>query len=79
MATIFFHPSLLLLFMVSGSEIRDPGSGMGKNQDPGSAIRDKHPGLADCDARNMTETAKKVKRNFSSRQATSKQVPYCTL
>ncbi len=28
---IFFHPSLLLLFL-------DPGSGMGKNQDPGSGI-----------------------------------------
>jgi hypothetical protein len=28
---IFFHPSLLLLFM-------DPGSEMGKNQDPGSWI-----------------------------------------
>jgi hypothetical protein len=45
----FFHLSLLLLFL-------DPGSGMGKNQDPGSGInipdpqhwireiRDKHPG-----------------------------------
>ncbi len=29
--TIFFHPSLLLLFL-------DPGSGVGKNQDPGSEI-----------------------------------------
>jgi hypothetical protein len=28
------------------SRIRDPGSGMGKNQDPGSGIRDKHPGSA---------------------------------
>ncbi len=28
---IFFHPSFLLLFV-------DPGSGMGKNQDPGSGI-----------------------------------------
>jgi hypothetical protein len=27
----FFHPCLLLLFL-------DPGSGMGKNQDPGSGI-----------------------------------------
>jgi hypothetical protein len=27
----FFHSSLLLLFL-------DPGSGMGKNQDPGSGI-----------------------------------------
>jgi hypothetical protein len=34
MATNFFHSSLLLLFL-------DPGSGMGKNQDP-----DKHPGSA---------------------------------
>jgi hypothetical protein len=31
MTTKFFHPSLLLLFL-------DPGSGMGKNQDPGSGI-----------------------------------------
>ncbi len=31
MTTIFFHPSLLLLFL-------DPGSGMVENQDPG------HPG-----------------------------------
>jgi hypothetical protein len=29
--TNFFHPSLLLLFL-------DPGSGMDKNQDPGSGI-----------------------------------------
>ncbi len=36
---IFCHPSLLLLFL-------DPGSGMCKNQDPGSGIRDKHPGFA---------------------------------
>jgi hypothetical protein len=26
--------------------VLDPGSGMGKNQDPGSGIRDKHPGSA---------------------------------
>jgi hypothetical protein len=40
MTTDFFHPSLLLLLL-------DPGSGMGKNQDPGWVkirIRDKHPG-----------------------------------
>ncbi len=37
MTTNFFHPSLLLLFLDPESEIRDPGSGMGKNQDPGSA------------------------------------------
>ncbi len=46
MTTNFFHLSLLLLFLDPGSEIRDPGSGMGKNQDPGSGIRDKHPGSA---------------------------------
>jgi hypothetical protein len=34
MTTNFFHPCLSLLFL-------DPGSGMGKNQDPG-----KHPGSA---------------------------------
>ncbi len=33
MTTNFFHPSLF--YAVFGSEIRDPGSGMGKNQDPG--------------------------------------------
>jgi hypothetical protein len=38
MTLIFFHLSLLLLFLDPGSEIRDPGSGMGKNQDPGSGI-----------------------------------------
>jgi hypothetical protein len=27
-----------LLFLDPGSEIRDPGSGMSKNQDPGSGI-----------------------------------------
>ncbi len=31
MTTNFFHLSLLLLFLDPGSEIRDPGSGMGKN------------------------------------------------
>jgi hypothetical protein len=37
MTTIFFHPSLLLLFLDLGSEIQDPGSGMGKIRirDPG--------------------------------------------
>jgi hypothetical protein len=34
----FFHPSLFYLFLDPGSEIRDPGSGMGKNQDLGSGI-----------------------------------------
>jgi hypothetical protein len=33
-----FHPSLLLLFLDPGSENLDPGSGMGKNQDPGAGI-----------------------------------------
>ncbi len=32
----FFHPSLLLLFL-------DPGSGMGKNTDPGSGINIPNP------------------------------------
>ncbi len=35
MTTNFFHPSLLLLFLDPRSEIREPGSGIGKNQDPG--------------------------------------------
>jgi hypothetical protein len=34
----FFRPSFLLLFLDLGSEIRDSGSGLGKNQDPGSTI-----------------------------------------
>jgi hypothetical protein len=38
MITNFFYLSLLLLFLDPGSEIRDPGSGMGKNQDPRSGI-----------------------------------------
>jgi hypothetical protein len=29
----------------------DPGSGMGKNQDPESGIRDKHPGSATLHAK----------------------------
>ena len=45
MITNFFHLSLLLLFLDPGSEIRDPGSGMGKNQAPGSGSA-KHPGSA---------------------------------
>jgi hypothetical protein len=34
----FFTPLFLLLFLDQGSEIQDPGSGLGKNQDPGSGI-----------------------------------------
>ncbi len=34
----FFTPLFFYLFLDPGSEIRDPGSGMGKNQDPGSGI-----------------------------------------
>jgi hypothetical protein len=44
MTKFFFSP--LSFVAVFGSGIRDPGSGMGKNQDPGSGIRDKHPGSA---------------------------------
>jgi hypothetical protein len=36
MTTDFFSP--LSFVAVFGSGIRDPGSGMGKNQDPGSGI-----------------------------------------
>jgi hypothetical protein len=39
MSTIFFHPSLLLLLLDPGSEIRDPGWVKIR-------IRDKHPGSA---------------------------------
>ncbi len=38
----FFHPSLLLLFL-------DPGSGMDKNQDPGSGIKIPDPQHCDPD------------------------------
>jgi hypothetical protein len=37
-----FHPSLLLLFLDPGSEIRDPGSEI---RDPGSGIRDPGSGM----------------------------------
>ncbi len=43
MITNFFHPSLLFLFLDPESEIRDPGSGMGKNQDLGSGINIPYP------------------------------------
>ncbi len=43
MTTIFFSPMSFIAVFGSGIrdpgfEIRDPGSGMGKNQDPGSGI-----------------------------------------
>jgi hypothetical protein len=51
MKTNFFSPLSFVTVFGSGirdprSGIRDPGSGMGKNQDPGSGIREKHPGSA---------------------------------
>ncbi len=58
LTTIFFHPSLVAVF---GSGIRDPGSGMGKNQDPGSGIWDKHPGSATLNENMGTGT---IKKNF---------------
>jgi hypothetical protein len=45
MTTNFF--SSLYFVAVFGSGIRDPGSGMGKNQDPGSGIRDNLPIVCD--------------------------------
>ncbi len=36
--TNFFFTPLLCLFLDPGSVIQDLGSGMGKNQDPGSGI-----------------------------------------
>jgi hypothetical protein len=44
MTTNVFSP--LSFIAVFGSGIRDPASGMGKNQDPGSGIWDIHPGSA---------------------------------
>jgi hypothetical protein len=52
MKTNFFSP--LSFVAVFGSGIRDPGSGMGKNQEPGWVkirIRDKHPGSATLGSR----------------------------
>jgi hypothetical protein len=43
MTKIFSHLSFVAVF---GFWIQDPGSGMGKNQDQGSGIQDKHPGSA---------------------------------
>jgi predicted transcriptional regulator len=40
----FSHPSLLLLFLDLGSEIRDPRSGI---RDPGFEIRDPRSGMRD--------------------------------
>jgi hypothetical protein len=59
MTTNFFSP-LLLLFLDPGSEIRDPGSGMGKNQDPGKIPDPQHcfsqgqSGLQSCGTRTRT-------------------------
>jgi hypothetical protein len=44
MTSNFFSP--LSFIAVFGSGIRDPGFWMGKNQDLGYGIRDKHPGSA---------------------------------
>jgi hypothetical protein len=44
MTTNFYHPSLLLLFLDPGSEIRDLGSGI---RDPGSEIRDPRSKIRD--------------------------------
>jgi hypothetical protein len=40
LTTNFFHLCLSLLFLDPGSEIRDPGSGMGKNLGSGINIPD---------------------------------------
>jgi hypothetical protein len=39
----------------------DPGSGIGKNQDPGSGIRDKHPGSATLTKRKKKNFKKSLK------------------
>jgi hypothetical protein len=43
-----------LLFLDPGSEIWDPGSGMGKNQDPGSGINIPDPHHWQCQRYNGT-------------------------
>jgi hypothetical protein len=46
MTSNFFHSSVLLLFLDPRSGIQDPGSGIGKNQVPGSGIN--IPNLQHC-------------------------------
>ncbi len=46
MITNFFHPSLLLLFLDQGSDVRDPVW-----IKLGSGIQDKHPGSATLNAK----------------------------
>jgi hypothetical protein len=58
MTTIFFHPSLLLLFLDPGSEIRDPGWVKIR-------IRDKHPGSATLDSIFLRLLARAIMRNNS--------------
>jgi hypothetical protein len=62
MTTNFFHPSLLLLFLNPESGIRDPGSGMGKNQDPRSGINIPDPQHCTqlCDVNNTGDTLSPV-------------------
>ncbi len=62
MTKFFFHPSLLLLFLDPGSEIRDQGWVKIR-------IRDKHPGSATLDAKKGFAVARELLLFFSSRRA----------
>jgi hypothetical protein len=57
MTTHFFHPSLLLLFLVPGSEIWDPGWVKIR-------IRDKHPGSANIGKKCQIFAAKKIRNQI---------------
>ncbi len=64
MTSNFFHPSLLLLFLDPGFEIRDPRSGI---RDPGWVkirIRDKHPGSATLPTARVADPDPGFSKNF---------------
>jgi hypothetical protein len=57
MTSNFFSP-------LSFVAVFDPGSGMGKNQDPGSGILDKHPGSATLDPANLANRTVSLKNSY---------------
>jgi len=74
MIQFFFHPYLLLLFL-------DPGPGMGKNQDPGSGILDKHPGSATDLLRGQSPTRIRIRVGLSRwiRNENNADLGHCVL
>jgi hypothetical protein len=73
MTSNFFSP--LSFVAVFGSGIRDPGSGMGKNQDPGSGIN--IPDLLHCLKLSAFISAALVKRPRCCEQASVFNRPVC--